>query len=131
MNKKKLLIRLVFLILFIFALNYIATGFYWYFSIWYFDMLMHFLGGFWAGLAVIYVLSSQELDFKLIIKVFLGVLLIGFLWEVFEVSVDKTISQNPFNFLDTVSDIFFDLAGGGLSLIYFSKRIMTKIKNGI
>ena len=124
MDRKKLLTYLAFLIFFIFAVNYAAMKFYWYFSIWYFDMPMHFLGGFWLGLALIWLFSVKELSFKIIFKIILGVFLIGIFWELFEVFVDKTIAQNSFNLLDTVSDMCFDLAGGGLSIIYFFKRIM-------
>ena len=52
------------------------------------------------------------------------VFLIGFFWEIFEILVDKSITQDSFNILDTTSDMFFDLAGGGLSIIYFLKRIV-------
>lgn len=105
--------------------------FYWYSSIWWFDMPMHLLGGFWVGLAVIYLLSLKEFNLSFILKVLIGVLFIGFFWEIFEILVDKNISQNPFNTLDTVSDMFFDLAGGGLSIVYFLKRIVYKIENKI
>jgi len=134
MDRKKLLTYLAFLIFFIFAVNYAAMKFYWYFSIWYFDMPMHFLGGFWVGLALLWFFSLKEFSlperlfgragFKIIFKIILGVFLIGIFWELFEVFVDKTIAQNSFNLLDTVSDMCFDLAGGGLSIIYFFKRIV-------
>jgi hypothetical protein len=124
MNRKKLLIRLASLIIFIFVANYAAMKFYWYSSIWYFDMPMHFLGGFWVGLASIYVFSLKEFNLKFIFKVLICVFLVGFFWEIFEILVDKSITQNPFNALDTFSDMFFDLAGGGVSIIYFFKRIV-------
>lgn len=124
MHQKKLSIYLVSLILFIFAVNYIAMKFYWYSAIWYFDMPMHLLGGFWLGFALIWLFRLKELSFKLIFKIILCVFLIGILWELFEIFVDKTIAQNPFNILDTISDMCFDLAGGGLSIIYFFKRIV-------
>ena len=123
-DRKKLLIRLASIVTFIFAINYVSMKFYWYFSIWYFDMPMHLLGGFWVGLASIYIFSLKEFNFKFILKVLICVLLIGFFWEIFEILVDKSITQDSFNILDTTSDMFFDLAGGGLSIIYFFKRIV-------
>ncbi len=98
--------------------------FYWYFSIWWSDMPMHILGGFWLGLVFIYFLKIKDLSFSTILKIILGALVIGLLWEVFEILVDKTIIQNPFNTLDTLSDICFDLAGAGIAIFYFAKRIM-------
>lgn len=126
MHKKKLSIRLASLIFFIFIVNYIAMKFYWYSSIWYFDMPMHFLGGFWIGLVLFWLLPLEKMSFKLVFEIILGVLLAGFLWEIFEILVDKSISQNPFNCLDTMSDICFDLAGGISAVFYFLKRIMLK-----
>lgn len=131
MDRKKLLIRLVFLIFFIFLVNLIASEFYWYYSIWYFDMIMHFLGGLWLGLAIFWLFSIKELSLKLILKIVLGVLLISIFWEIFEILVNNIIAQNPFSALDTVSDICFDLAGGILAVIYFLKRIMFKQKSAI
>lgn len=125
-NKKKLRVRIVSLILFIFVLNLIAMKFYWYFSIWWFDMPMHLLGGFWVGLFFIWFLEPKDLSFSTIIKIILGVLLVGVAWEMFEVIVNKTIIQNPFNTLDTISDVCFDLAGAFISILYFAKRIMIK-----
>lgn len=126
MNRKKLGVRVVSLILFIFVLNLIAMKFYWYFSIWWFDMPMHLLGGFWLGLVFIWFLRLKDLSFSTIVKIILGVLLIGIAWEVFEIIVNKTIIQNPFNTLDTISDVCFDLVGAFISILYFAKRIMIK-----
>ena len=129
MDKKKFLIRLIFLIFFIFLLNYLAMKFYWYSSIWYFDMPMHFLGGLFLGLSIIWILSyknlSLELSLKLIFKILLGVLVIGVSWEIFEILFNNIIAQMPFNTLDTISDIFFDLAGGTFAIFFFY------LKNGI
>lgn len=92
---------------------------------------MHFLGGLWLGLAFFWLFSFKELSLKLILKVILGILLIGIFWEIFEILVNKTIAQNPFNILDAVSDIYFDLAGGIFAILYFLKRIMFKQKSAI
>lgn len=130
-DRKKLLIRLALLIFFIFLVNLVALKFYWYYSIWYFDMIMHFLGGLWLGLAFIWLFSAKELTSKLIFKIILSVLLIGFLWEIFEIIFYNYVAENPFIILDTVSDICFDLTGGILAVIYFLKRIMFKQKSAI
>ena len=123
-DSKKLLIRLTFLIFFILALNILAHQFYWYSSLWWFDMPMHFMGGLWLGLAWLWLLAPQDISFKSILKIILLVLFIGVLWEVFEVIVDKLISHNRFNTLDTLSAIFFDLAGGTFAIFYYIKKIM-------
>ena len=94
MDSRNLLIRLVTLIFLIFLLNYLAMKFYWYSSIWYFDMPMHFLGGLWLGLALIWFFKIKEISWKVILEIILGVLLIGVFWEAFEIIIDKTITGN-------------------------------------
>jgi hypothetical protein len=81
-------------------------------------MPMHFLGGFWLGLVFIYLFPLQDLSFKSILKISLFLLLVGIGWEVFEIFTKNYITQNPFNALDTISDIFFDLAGGASAIFY-------------
>ena len=131
MDKKKLLIRLTSLIVFISVLNFFAHKFYWYFSIWWSDMPMHFLGGLWLGLVFFYLFLPENLSLKLIFKVSLFILIIGIGWEIFEILFINYINQNPFNILDTISDLFFDLTGGLFAILYFYKKIMFIIKNAI
>ena len=109
---------------FIFLTDKAAGKFYWYNSIWYFDMIMHFLGGVWVGLFFIYTLSVDEASLKSLWQVVLLTLLIGVSWEIYEFVVNNMIGRVPFDILDTLSDIFWDVAGGFVSLFYFSKIIM-------
>jgi len=129
MKSKKLSIRLLVLIFSIFVLNYLAMGFHWYSSIWYFDMPMHFLGGLWLGLISIYLFSFKDFSFQSILKISLIVLLIGIGWEIFEVLIDNFITQSSFDFVDTMSDLFFDVLGGLFAVWYFTKLIMPIEKN--
>ncbi len=131
MDRKRLFKILAYLIILIFLVNYVAVKLYWYNSIWYFDMIMHFLGGFWLSLALLWLFFKKDLSLKLIFKIFLGVLLIGVLWEVYEILVNNTFAQNPFNTLDTISDIFFDLSGGVFAILYFLKRTMLLKENKV
>ncbi len=130
MDAKKFLTRIVLFIFSILLLNYLAMKFYWYSSIWYFDMPMHFLGGVWLGLALLWFLKIKEISLMLIFKMILGVLIIGVLWEIFEIILNNYTTQSPFNSLDTISDIFFDLSGGCFAILYFIKKIMP-IKSNI
>lgn len=135
MERKKLFKRLAYLIFFIFLANFLANKFHWYFSIWYFDMVMHFLGGFWLSLVFIWLFSykkvSFEVNFQSIFKILLGVLIIGIFWEIFEFYFINYIAENPFKILDTTSDLFFDLLGGISAIFYFSKRVMFTSKDTI
>lgn len=130
MNKKKLLKCILYLILFICIINFLANKFYWYSAIWYFDILMHFLGGFWLGLAFIYFFLSKldSLSFKSVAPILFFVFFIGLGWEVFEYLFNNLIAQNPFDILDTSSDVVFDLIGGFLSILYFLKKLCFQAK---
>jgi hypothetical protein len=134
-DRKRVFKNMAYLIIPLFLVNYIANKFYWYYSIWYFDMIMHFWGGICLGLALVWFLSyknlSLELNLKLIFKILLGVLLVGVLWEIYEVLFNNIIAQNPFNLLDTISDLFFDLAGGAFIILFFFKIIMFKKENKV
>ena len=129
MDSKKLLIRLILIIFLIFLLSYLAMEFYWYSSIWYLDMPMHFLGGFWLGLIVIYLFFLKDDVFKSIFKILFFVSSIGIGWEIFEIVVNNYVTQNYFNYLDTISDIFFDLSGGLFAILYFLKNIVSVKEN--
>ena len=125
MDKKGLFKISAYSIILLSLVNFIALKFHWYFSIWYFDMPMHFLGGFCVGLVLMWLLFNENPDFtlKFILKISLGVLFIGGSWEIFEILFNNIIAQNRFNVLDTTSDIFFDLSGGLCAILYLWKKL--------
>jgi hypothetical protein len=127
-KKKHLIARSAWLILFIFAINYMAMKFFWYSMVWWFDMPMHFLGGFWLGLTALWVYLFYRASpgmvsaRKMLIVGLCAVLIIGMGWEVFEIGIDRFITYSVFNPLDTASDLFFDLAGGATAILYLLRR---------
>ncbi len=133
MNRAKLLKILIYLILFIFCANFLAGKFHWYYSIWWFDMPMHTLGGFWVGLALLYIapiyldpiypFSIKDDSIKSVLKILALVLLIGVGWEVFEALNNYVFKIIPNANLDTISDIFFDLTGGSMAVLYFLSKM--------
>lgn len=134
MNSPKNIKRILYLILLIFVTNYLANKFYLYSSIWYFDMIMHFLGGFWIGLVCFSFLPSKFLlnnPFRLTFVVLLIVLGVGVGWEGFEFIFNNVVAGSPFNTLDTISDIFFDLAGGTFSILFCFKKDMIFFQNKV
>jgi len=132
-DRKRLFKIQAYSVILIFLINTIALKLYLYSSIWYFDMIMHFFGGFWVGLIALWFFSYKNLSFefcfKFILKIILSVLMVGVLWEVFEILFVNVVAQNSFNILDTTSDIFFDLAGGIFAVFYFFKKIMLTDKS--
>lgn len=98
--------------------------FYWYTSIWYFDMIMHFLGGIWLSSAFVYFSPPKEIKLVYALKILFVVFAVSFGWEVFEVLIDRFITHDAFNLLDTLSDLFFDMSGGSAAVIYLFPKIM-------
>jgi len=123
MDGKNLQKQLVVLILLIFTLNLLANIFHWYYTIWFFDMFMHFWGGFWVGLLVFYLLHA-EFSGRTLIWMLVWALVIGIGWEIYQFFLDQTISHRSFNAADTFSDLFFDLAGVATAAVYYSRKII-------
>jgi hypothetical protein len=153
----KLLKKIALLVVFIFVANLLASKFYWYFSIWWFDMPMHFVGGVFISLAVLWLyffknpwpnskIKSTLIRLRLgrcvrvrrladsparsslveINPIFLSILLvliISVLWEIFEFSLDKFFAINLLSPIDSLSDLFFDLAGGIIGTVYFLRKV--------
>lgn len=131
MDRRKLSHKVVWLVVFLFILNGLATFFHWYSLVSWFDMLMHFLGGFWLCLAVILIRPFNRNSLRFFAVSVIFVLLISVAWEVFEFIVKNQIFAEKFDLQDTISDLFFDLSGAFLALIYFLKNIMMRRQDTI
>ncbi|MEK7569536.1 MAG: hypothetical protein AAB500_01430 [Patescibacteria group bacterium] len=119
MQKDKQPIFVAGFIFLILIINFAAMKFHWYYTIAWFDMPMHFLGGLWIGFALFYF-ARGELSFVKFIGWVLG---IGVLWEVFELFNNHYFgTQDPFDLLDTLSDFLFDLLGGTAAYLMKQKR---------
>ena len=122
MDRKKLFAGMTALIVFIFVVNFLALKFYWYSSFWWSDIPMHFLGVAWVAMAVIWLFDIRTLNLKVIFKILAMVLVIGVLWEGYDL-INDSIAKTPFNTRDTLSDICLDLLGGLTVALYLFKRI--------
>lgn len=112
----------------VFILNALASFFFWYESFHWFDMLMHFLGGvvvtFFAVFALYKTYSKWRnygKAWKVILINSLVLLLVAFLWEVMEFSVQHAFDvygalATP---VDSISDIILGLAGSLVALFYY------------
>jgi hypothetical protein len=124
----------VFLIV-ILIFHIIATFNYWYWTYLWLDMPMHFLGGFWAAMAAIALISNYQfpiskesigqkfLPFLIVILSFVA--LVGVLWEFYEFLNDIFLSSKNYTQIfqqgaaDTMGDLFFDLLGGAAFMLIF------------
>jgi hypothetical protein len=125
------LFKNTFILLFIIGvLNFLAVYFYLYWTIWWFDMLVHFSAGAcvaMAGILVYYFYKKQSLPSirTSIVVAFAFVITIGILWEIYELLIHATaLSDGLDYFLDTGSDLLMDVSGGIVGALYAHKLLI-------
>lgn len=96
-----------------------------YMEIWWWDILLHFLGGIWLAMSGFWLLYlSNKVNCKKSVRNFfiatlVPVFIIGIAWEVFEyVNGITFVLPGEVYEIDTVGDVFVDLAGGLLVYLY-------------
>ena len=130
MNKQHLPKILLLFVVIIGVANAFATQFFLYWRLPWLDMLMHFLGGIWIGLVVlwVYYLSGKFKNIpenRRCVSYVYGLAAIvtmvtSVFWELFEFSLDVKVAFNEFNgFYDTASDIIIAVFGALVAARYF------------
>ena len=121
MRKKSILFTTFYLVALVGILNYIANLFYFYWTVWWFDILMHLLGGVAIGLLSIWLLSEMSFLFKrrvdrdqVIMTSLITVIIVGIAWEVFEYIFRLTDLVNNYG-LDVFVDLVADTCGALLA----------------
>jgi len=104
-------------------LHMIALKLFLYWTVGWYDIVVHFLGGFLIGLIMISFIrrvhnSEKILDVGLLFSsVILAVLVIGLGWELWELFIGFTdIIQDK---ADTIMDLVMDLIGGTSAIFYY------------
>lgn len=100
---------LVALVLLIAIANGLANFFHWYYTIWWFDIPMHFWGGFWVSAVTLWALGTripQASFWRRLGTALAAVLVVGASWEVFEFGLDAIGDS-----IDTQQDLMFDMLG--------------------
>lgn len=130
MIKKPLIKEIFWLSILVAVLHYIALTLYFYWTISWFDILMHLLGGYLIGLIALYLLvnfldkeiiSNRKISLILVLSF---VLIIGLGWELWEVFMNFTdILEDR---LDTAIDIVMDTIGGYFAFLYGKKHLWNK-----
>ncbi len=114
MLRRQLVRRLGLAMLAVFVLQQIASFLHWFSLVWWFDMPMHFLGGFamFYLSALVFFRKQPALPWQryLALCVASG-LAIGAGWEAFELGLAIRYGFPPFHFVDSLSDMCFDAAG--------------------
>lgn len=117
MRKSSLLYAAFGLIAALGALHFVAESFYLYWTIWWFDNLMHFLGGLALGVYIVWFLNPEKRSLDSFLTTLACLLTLGIAWEVFEYVNDLTYSTEGYA-LDTALDLTMDALGA--TLAYFT-----------
>ena len=123
-SRKNILSLLASSMIFLCIVNFVAIKGLWYYLFWYFDMPMHFMGGFVVLFLLAYVFYDKifALDNLSVLILIIGVLIVGIGWEIFEYILLNLYAGQPFSILDSLSDLFFDTAGGALGILYINRK---------
>lgn len=127
MFTSKLFVRAFILLVIIGILNYIAAVLYLHWTVWWYDVMLHFLSGFCASLAFMHFYfyffkSNKQNKLKAIHLTFFFVFAVGILWEIFEVwNGDTSFFDGIYYVRDTISDLIIDLCGGFFGTLYSFK----------
>jgi hypothetical protein len=110
-----------------FLLNTIGSYFDLYSIFWWYDMPMHFLGGLFTSLLLLYVLikyfNKIVLNFGSTFIVIITLsLIVGLLWEGYELFL-AILSGNRHILLDSISDICFDIAGAAQGMLIYKRQL--------
>ncbi|MBI2023095.1 hypothetical protein HYT01_00840 [Candidatus Giovannonibacteria bacterium] len=123
------LVALVLVVLFVLW----AVGLFYrlYFVFWWYDVLLHFIGGFWvlilarsAKANFNWELSGRHSATALVLGLLGIVVLVGAIWEMGEFVSDRYILMSGYTKLpkvyeDTLADLLMDLLGGLFGIIYY------------
>ncbi len=129
MVKKPLFKLFLFLLIAAALLHILAAQFYIYWTVSWFDMVVHFTAGASVGVASVLLLENfykNTQTRRIIFTSLLLVLIVGILWEIFELLIGSTFLSDGWAYVfDTASDLSMDIFGGFLGItyaIYISRR---------
>ncbi len=92
------------------TLNFIALTFSFYWTLGWYDYMMHFLGGLTIGILVAWFLGVEGRSLKLFLILFTTVMAAGAAYEIFEYIYDMTLSTEEYS-IDTTHDLIMDAVG--------------------
>lgn len=108
-------------------LHHSAFVYYWYWLYWWFDIVVHFLGGFFIGLSSMWLFKyvfqgtfvTQSREWVLTIC---AVALVAGFWEMFELYGGIANAIEPGFGIDTTLDLCVGLLGGGIAWLLTKTR---------
>ena len=125
MFKRRLFITNFILIISIAVIHLIATYFYLYWTLPWFDIMVHFLGGLWVGSTAIWYIYFSGRFYKnddlpisktrIFLISIVSTIIVGVLWEVFEFYVGAV---DPDYIADTILDLIMNTLGSIVAATY-------------
>ena len=103
------------------AMNAIAYKLYLFWTVIWFDMVMHFLGGLFVSLFFFAMLSVLKSKLSYVEKLVLGVVftvLVGLVWEYYELVIGVTNLADTVYWGDTGMDIVMDTLGSIVGVLF-------------
>lgn len=113
------------------VLHLLALKFFLYWSIWWFDIVVHLLAGALTSIFFLWIFRKFFSRKKFPSFIFLSVifsLTVALLWEVFEFMTGITFSSSNY-VLDTSLDVLMTVVGGLFGATYLLSVFMFKSKN--
>lgn len=134
MHKTRLFLTLVVLLVFMAVVHLVATYLKLYWSLPWIDRVPHFTGGALAALSVLwfayisgYIHVKHRSEIVIFSLAIVSALVVGLLWEIFEVYFGITLVSSRGYFLNNGQDIVMDIIGGAFGYAYFSYRGYSKV----
>ncbi len=129
MHKTPLFPTLLVLLVFMAAVHLVATYLKWYWSIPWIDRIPHFTAGALVALSSLwlfylsgYFRLSKPSYGKMFFLSFSSAVVVGLLWEIFEVTFHITSLSSPNYLSNNGGDMLMDMAGAVAGYAYFSYK---------
>ena len=110
MSKSTILITSLCFAALLWTLNQIALVFYFYWTLAWYDIMMHFLGGLTIGVFLICIFRIANIRTRSFLTIFLLAMFISVDWEIFEY-VNDIIDPTENYAMDTAYDLVMDALG--------------------
>src|SRR3989344_9420295 len=125
MSKSTILITSLCFAALLWTLNQIALVFYFYWTLAWYDIMMHFLGGLTIGVFLICIFRIANISTRSFLVVFLLAMFISIDWEIFEY-VNDIVDPTENYAIDTAYDLVMDALG--ITAAYLSTNVRKPIQ---
>lgn len=112
------------------ALHWVASELDYYWTVAWYDVMMHFLGGAWVVLFALWVCRmpfARKLPGLVTFQnLLLFALLVGVAWEIHELVLRFADPSRPEYLSDTILDLVMDMLGAAAVCLIYRKRIASR-----